>query len=504
MTIKSKLIIVGLIPLFLASVTAVSVYWTNEETTKSRVKLRTIQEITENVFELNLAVDQYLLQPEERPKVQFQTVFDSLKNTLALVSPDTEKERSLVNSMKESHQSMGKLFSMLVSLQGQGRSGKRENDLPELRERIISQVLADSREIVAQGKDLSRISAARLNAVLEQGLTFILLTILVSALGLVVFAFWIGRSILKPLHILRKGADTISTGDLNFRIATVGRDEIGQLSMAFNEMAQKLTGSYVTLQTLQEEIVERQKAEESLRQRTTELQHLTETLEERVRERTKELANLSAELVTAQEKERKRVSYDLHDKVWQILVAIRFDIERLFSEQNKGDWAVLENKSKTVMADLLEAVGKIRSMQGDLWPYVLDDIGILATIDWYCREFEKTHPVLTIEKRIDLNENEIPDSTKIIIYRVLQETLSNIDQHSQADRITLSLNKTDHRMILAVEDNGIGFDPEIVERSPWRGLGLLSIKARTELSGGTLAVESAKGLGTIIRASWPA
>ena len=603
MTIKSKLIIVGLIPLFLALVTAVSIYWTNEETTKSRAKLRTIQEITGNVFEMNLAVDQYLRLPEERPRVQFQTVFNSLKITLAMVKPETEQERSLINIMKESHQSMGELFSMLVSLQAKEPSGSGENDLPELRERIISQLLADSRDIVSHAQEFSSISAARLNALLDQGLAFMLLTILVSALGLVVFAYWIGRSILKPLLLLRKGTDTIANGDLNFRITTVGRDEIGQLSTAFNEMAQKLTGSYVTLQALQEEIAERQKAEasqrqsearyrllsetasrllatdnpqgmvnelcrqvmayldcqtffnflvdeaagrlhlnayagipeeearkiewldygvavcgcvardrtriiaedilhtpdirtdliksfgvqaycchplmpqgrligtlsfgtrtrpsftpeevdlmrtvtdqvatameriltqEDLRRQAQELQSLTQTLEERVRERTMELANLSKELVTSQENERKRVSYDLHDKVWQILVAIRFDIERLFSGQGKGDWAALEKKSKTIMADLLEAVGKIRSMQGDLWPYVLDDIGIIATIDWYCREFEKTHPALTIEKRVDLTENAIPVATKIIIYRILQEALSNTGQHSRADHI---------------------------------------------------------------------
>ena len=124
MTIKSKLIIVGLIPLFLALVTAVSIYWTNEETTRSRAKLRTIQEITRNVFEMNLAVDQYLRLPEERPRAQFQTVFNSLKITLALVKPETEQERSLINSMKESHQSMGELFSMLVSLQVKEPSGR--------------------------------------------------------------------------------------------------------------------------------------------------------------------------------------------------------------------------------------------------------------------------------------------------------------------------------------------------------------------------------------------
>jgi PAS domain S-box-containing protein len=252
------------------------------------------------------------------------------------------------------------------------------------------------------------------------------------------------------------------------------------------------------------DITERKRAEVLLQQHTSELQHLTATLEERVRERTVELEDLSARLVSAQEDERRRISYDLHDNAWQALVAIRFEMERLFSNREGMDQVALQDRSKKVLAALLEAVGKIRSMQGDLWPYVLDDIGILATIDWYCREFEKNHPGLTIERQDGLVEHEIPPSAKIVIYRILQETLNNVAKHSQASRVTLRLQKNDHGMEFTVEDNGLGFDPEevMVKRSPWGGLGLLNIKARTELSGGLFGVESVRGKGTVVRASW--
>jgi signal transduction histidine kinase len=253
------------------------------------------------------------------------------------------------------------------------------------------------------------------------------------------------------------------------------------------------------------DITERKKAEEVLQQRTLELQHLTETLEQRVKDRTVELADLSARLVSAQENERKRISYDLHDNVWQTLVAIRFEIERLFSRIDKADWAALPTKSEKIRETMLNAVGKIRSMQGDLWPYVLDDIGIVATLDWYCREFEKNHSGLAIERKNDLTESEIPASAKIVIYRILQETLSNVAKHSQANHVIIRLLKNGHGVEFSIQDNGIGFDPEetIARKAPWGGLGLLSIKARTELSGGSFGIESAKGKGTTIRASWP-
>lgn len=249
--------------------------------------------------------------------------------------------------------------------------------------------------------------------------------------------------------------------------------------------------------------IQRVETERALRQHALRLQQLSETLEQRVKERTAELADLSSQLVSAQENERRRVSYDLHDKVWQMLLAIRVDIERLFS--GKEDWAALRTKSKQVTAEIVNLVGRIRSMQGDLWPYVLDDIGLAATIDWYCREFEKEHSRMAIEQTNSIPDAEIPLSAKIVIYRVLQEALSNVAKHSHASRVSLSLAKRDGRIELTIQDNGIGFDPEetIAKRAPWGGLGLLGIKARTELSGGSFDVESAKGQGTTVSASWP-
>ncbi|MBI5606443.1 MAG: PAS domain S-box protein [Deltaproteobacteria bacterium] len=262
------------------------------------------------------------------------------------------------------------------------------------------------------------------------------------------------------------------------------------------------TGGKKQLLTTIHDITERKQAEEALKQRTVDLQQLTDTLEARVKERTVELADLTARLVSAQENERERISYELHDKVWQNLVAIRFTIENLFSARE--DWEALRRKARQVTADMLDTVGKIRSMQGDLWPYVLDDIGLVATLDWYCREFEKNHPDLAIKITNGIAETDIPPEAKIVIYRILQEALNNIAKHSRADRVTIRLSTRDHGVVFSIEDNGVGFDPKeaIGQKAPWVGLGLLSIKARTELSGGVFALESAKGKGTTVRARW--
>lgn len=253
------------------------------------------------------------------------------------------------------------------------------------------------------------------------------------------------------------------------------------------------------------DITERKRGEEALRQRTVELQQLTETLEERVKERTAELENLTSQLVFAQENERERISYELHDQVWQNLVAIRMEIEGLFIGRDDRDWADSQGRAKKVIAEMLETVGKIRSMQGDLWPYVLDDIGLVATLDWYCREFRKKHPGLNVKISHEITEAEILREAKIVIYRILQESLNNVAKHSRAGRVTIRLATRDQGLEFSIEDDGLGFDPEetIARRSLWGGLGLLSIKARTGLSGGVLEVESAKGKGTTVRARWP-
>lgn len=260
-----------------------------------------------------------------------------------------------------------------------------------------------------------------------------------------------------------------------------------------------------------QDITERKAAEEALRQRSDELRRMAEVLERRVQERTADLEsanetlrNLSARLLSAQEDERKRIAGDLHDTIGACLSGIRFKVERGLHQL--GETASVATESlNTIIPVIQEGIEECRRMQQDLRPSILDDLGLLATLSWFCRRFETLYSHIRTEREIDVGEREIPDALKIVIYRITQEAMNNAAKHSGADVIRLSLVKREGRMELAIEDNGRGVDPRRAldsERSR-RGLGLTSMRERTELSGGSFALESAEGKGTTVRAWWP-
>jgi signal transduction histidine kinase len=128
----------------------------------------------------------------------------------------------------------------------------------------------------------------------------------------------------------------------------------------------------------------------------------------------------------------------------------------------------------------------------------------LATVKWFCRQFESTYSKIRISQSIEIEEREVPGSLRTVIFRVLQEGLNNIAKHSMAKMVLLSLRKTDQAIELAIQDNGQGFDlsnAQFSDRAA-HGLGLNSMRERTELSGGSFEIESTQGKGTIIRAWW--
>jgi signal transduction histidine kinase len=234
------------------------------------------------------------------------------------------------------------------------------------------------------------------------------------------------------------------------------------------------------VKALRLEINDRKRAEQALRESETQLRHL------------------STELLSAQEKERRKIARDLHDSIGQILAATKFSIENQVNQIEKGNSPSRENL-EPIISLVQNSIEEVRRISSDLWPSTLDDLGLLLTVNWFCRNFQSIYSAIQVEKKVQIQENEVPAPLKTVIYRVLQEAMNNVAKYSQTAEVQLSLQKVDSRIELTVKDFGIGFD---MQGSP-RGLGLASMKERTELSGGTFHISSKPGEGTVVRASWP-
>ena len=229
-------------------------------------------------------------------------------------------------------------------------------------------------------------------------------------------------------------------------------------------------------------------------------------IEMALKESGKQQRLLSSQVLQAQEDERKRIARELHDGIGQYLSAIKYRVEHLILTHWDGERVPRNNSSlENVIPVIQGAIEEIRRICMDLRPSTLDDLGILATISWFCCEFQTTYSGILIKQKIQVEEQQIPVLLKTVIFRIIQEALNNIGKHSQADQIRLSLAQKDHNLHLGIRDNGVGFDLKTALSldGSSRGLGLAGMKERATLSGGALTIHSQPGKGTRIQAAWP-
>jgi len=218
-----------------------------------------------------------------------------------------------------------------------------------------------------------------------------------------------------------------------------------------------------------------------------------------------ELRILSAQLLSAEERERKRIASDIHDSIGQSLSAIKFSVENALVSIDAHSVAAAQKALEKVVPLSQQSIDEVRRIIMDLRPSTLDDLGLVATISWFCREFEAVFTHMSVVREIRVKEDDIPEMLKTVIYRIVQEALNNAAKYSEANSIFLGLIKTAGNLELKIEDKGIGFNSEIlaVREHDRRGLGLASMKERTYLSGGTIKILSAPGSGTMIHIVWP-
>ncbi|MGB9442571.1 MAG: PAS domain S-box protein [Desulfobacterales bacterium] len=269
----------------------------------------------------------------------------------------------------------------------------------------------------------------------------------------------------------------------NFETELVGKDT----QRIFVSLSGSLISDSVEIVCVAQDNTERKRAEKMLRKSA------------------KELRLLSSRILEAQESERKRVARELHDGIGQALTGIKFALEngvrRLKETETEPHFKVLDD----IIPLIQMTIDETRRIAMGLRPSTLDDIGISETIYWFCQQYENIYKNMRILKLIAVEEDQIPETLKTVIFRVLQESLNNVAKHSEADRVQLSLQQQDNTVTLIVEDNGGGFDTEkpLPQDASERGFGLASMRERIELSGGIFTLQSAPGQGTRISALWP-
>jgi len=221
-----------------------------------------------------------------------------------------------------------------------------------------------------------------------------------------------------------------------------------------------------------------------------------------LRESERQLKHLSSALLKVQENERRAVAAELHDNLGQLLTAIKFNIESVLVRM--GPEEIATRDLQALVPTVQTAIEQVRNIYTGLVPTVLDDLGILATLSWFFREFQKAHPSIEVGMKFDVGEQDISADLKLEIFRIVQDAFKNVAVHSKADHAQISLIGENRYIRLDIWDNGNGFDVSHVlsETCQNCGLGLMSMKRRAELSGGSFQIESAEGSGTLVRAKW--
>jgi two-component system CheB/CheR fusion protein len=211
-----------------------------------------------------------------------------------------------------------------------------------------------------------------------------------------------------------------------------------------------------------------------------------------------EIRALAAQLLTAQEEERRRVSRELHDGLCQKLASLALDAENLAASMPRP--AATKARLQELGARAVSASEEARHIAYELHPSVLDDLGLKASLKDLCSEFSKKEKMRVRFKAGKLPD-VVPQGIAFGLYRVAEESLRNVAKHAKASQITVALSNSENKLVLSIEDDGAGFDPQHVKGKG--GLGLVSITERTRIMGGTVSLESRPGDGTRISLTIP-
>ncbi len=314
--------------------------------------------------------------------------------------------------------------------------------------------------------------------------------ILIAAL---LIAWFLTEQIVRPVRSLMDAVSVIASGNLNIPVPSYGTDEVGRLAQAFEEMRIRLKDSVQAMERLNVGL------EQRVQERTRQLATLYEELRRKEEMRT----GLLGKLVSAQEDERRRIARELHDEVGQSLTSVIMNIaavEQTLPDEPGGTKARLE----TIRAVAAQALRDLRTLIFNLRPEVLDDLGLVQAVRGHAKERLED---IGICVRVQVNglPQRLPPEIETMVFRMLQEAIANIRRHAQATEVRIGLQRIGSRLLVTVEDNGIGFDPQAVLQAPRdsRRWGIRSMAERVALLNGRFNVYSQPGHGTRLEVEIP-
>lgn len=300
-------------------------------------------------------------------------------------------------------------------------------------------------------------------------------TLGITVLGLL-GAFIMSHLLTRPINRLVGASLAVAEGDFTQHLHTEGQDEIGQLTRTFNGMASSLEQYTKERETLLSELLEKEEIRKELLKK----------------------------VITAQEKERKRISRELHDETSQSLTSLIIGLKLLNQGDDISHSRKMAEEMRVIASQTLEEVHRLAV---ELRPTVLDDMGLIPAVERYIKEF-RHHEAIVIDLQVQNQRNErLPAETETTLYRIIQEALTNVAKYSQARNVSILLEIKADSVNLIVEDDGIGFDQEgLRQESLFNGqkqLGLAGMQERAALLDGSFEIESQPGQGTAIYVRLP-
>jgi signal transduction histidine kinase len=219
-------------------------------------------------------------------------------------------------------------------------------------------------------------------------------------------------------------------------------------------------------------------------------------LEEEVTQRTAQLVELTDHLQTAREDERNRLARNLHDELGALLTSAKLDAARIRSRLTGANPEALDRLNHLVET-LNSSIALGRRIIEDLRPSTLSNLGLVPTLEILGRDFA-THSGLQVH--CELEAVKLPPNAQLVVYRLVQEAITNITKHSQATQVWIKLQARNGHAQVCVRDDGVGFDPA---QQPRSAFGLIGMRYRVAAEGGELKLRSAPGQGTCIEAMLP-